>query len=363
LDVLRAPPACLPDLVGEGLIRPFDEFEDATADVNLEDFHGIYRRMGTLHGKRYGYCDDGDCIILYYRKDILEQLGLAAPGTWPEFVTVADAISEAMAPKMYGCAPWLGTYGYMMFLYLLRANEGECFDIATMKAGIASERGVHTLEELVHSGRGAFPGSAGMTPMEAAELWIEGRVAMTYWWPPLGGWYAERARSGNGRSSRDVGYSLLPGGGSQIAGGAVLSVCADAEDPKLAYAFIRWLTSREISFARVRMDAARTDPYRRSHLISAEYRAAWPGAGEFAETLMEAGRVGVMDLSLHRIEDYMQAIQEAIERAVAGEDARTCMKKAAASWNLITRRVGADRQRTAYEEFLASGNSETGRVC
>src|SRR5207245_6540624 len=110
-DLVRIAPAWLPEMVQAEVVMPLDRWVDSVPDVDLDDFHPLYRTVGLYDGRRYGYCDDGDCLILYYRPTVLASLGLGVPETWEEFASTAASISASMAPSTYGACAWLGTYG------------------------------------------------------------------------------------------------------------------------------------------------------------------------------------------------------------------------------------------------------------
>ena len=87
-----------------------------------------------------------------------------------------------------------------------------------------------------------------------------------------------------------VGYSVMPMGHSLHNAGFCLGVSADSQNKEAAYLFIQWMTSPTISLQRVMLPYALRDPYRLSHYASEEYRARWPNAGEYLDTLQGGGR-------------------------------------------------------------------------
>ena len=93
-DILNIEPAWVPDLVAGNVIAPLDDWvAQYMPPADLEDYAPLYQTMATWQGQRYGLFDDGDVLILYYRKDIFDDLGLAVPATWDEFVATAETIN------------------------------------------------------------------------------------------------------------------------------------------------------------------------------------------------------------------------------------------------------------------------------
>ena len=128
-----------------------------------------------VDGKIYGFPDDGDVFVFYYRKDmfgdpaIKEEFkakfgnDLAVPQDL-EGVRRGRPVPDRQAhrPKIYGAAFFRQPpYGMFMFQERFRNEGGKFFDAETMKATINSDIGVkvfdrHAGREQVHAaGRGA----------------------------------------------------------------------------------------------------------------------------------------------------------------------------------------------------------------
>ena len=69
--MIDATPGWVPDLADRGVIAPLDEWVTKyKAQATFADIHPLYRAMPKHKGKTWGFFDDGDMYILYYRKDI-----------------------------------------------------------------------------------------------------------------------------------------------------------------------------------------------------------------------------------------------------------------------------------------------------
>jgi multiple sugar transport system substrate-binding protein len=187
---------------------------------------------------------------------------------------------------------------------------------------------------------------------------------MTISWPPYGRWAAgygldEEALSWVPQSqiAGQVGYGLTPGGHPQLAAGFSLAVSASSENKDAAYLFIQWLNSPEISLERVQLPYALRDPFRDNHFASDEYKALWPAAPEYLQTLQDAAVTGLLDLSLIQTDRYEEALRQAVSRVWAGEDVQTVLDDTAAQWDAVTERIGVDAQHEAYQQWASNPNA------
>ena len=110
-----------------------------------------------VNGKIYGFPDDGDVFVMYYRKDMLgdprdfrrptrrsSELRPAVPPTnWKEFDQVGQLHHRIhQAASLYGAAFFREAgYGNFMFQERFRNEGGKFFDAETMKATINSRCG------------------------------------------------------------------------------------------------------------------------------------------------------------------------------------------------------------------------------
>ena len=98
-DALNVIPAWMPDLVQAGALEQLDTLVDKYGYRNeLQKIAATYRdNQMKVNGKIYGFPDDGDVFIMYYRKDIFADADLKSkfktkfkyeltpPKTWKHF--------------------------------------------------------------------------------------------------------------------------------------------------------------------------------------------------------------------------------------------------------------------------------------
>jgi multiple sugar transport system substrate-binding protein len=359
-DLLNISTAWLPDMAAGGIIDPIDDLVAAYyPEQDRADWHPLFEGLQHYQGQQWGFFDDGDALIFYYRKDIFEEMGLTPPATWEEFIETAQAITDAKAPEVYGAAFWRQDFNGFDFYQQYRSRGGTLFDSENMRALINGDIGVETLTSMVAQLGPAHPDSVNWTPVPVLNAWASGSIAMCFWWPPFGRWSEGLAEGEDAlafvpRSTvvGKAGYAVMPGGHGQMTGGFLLSVSSDSANKEAAYLLAQWLSSPAISIERVKSPAYLRDPYRLSHYEDESYKALWPNADEYLQALKDAASVAVIEPVFPGAQDYSLSIDRACTAAFAGMDPKAALDTAAAEWDAITDRLGVDGQRAAYEEWL-----------
>ena len=366
-DALNVIPSWMPDLVRAGALEPLDDYVDEYGyREELQEIAPVYRDNQMMVGDSiYGFPDDGDVFVFYYRKDIFEENGLEPPTTWEEFARIGQMLTDEYGPDMYGAAFFRDApYAQFMFQERFRVEGGRFFDEETMEATINSDIGVKVFTDMRAENAFMPPGVETWGFVENLAAFLAGDTAMTISWPPYGRWAAgygtdEEALSWVPKSqiAGKVGYALPPGGHPQLAAGFSLSVSSSSRNKEAAYLFIQWLNSKDTSLERVQLPYALRDPFRASHFASEEYKSRWPEAPDYLAAL-EAGAVsGLLDLSLIQTDQYEEALRQGISRLWAGEDARTILDDVAARWDAVTERIGVDKQQEAYADWASKPNA------
>jgi len=373
-DIIDIEPAWVPSMAEGGVIAPIDDLLAKYANAaDLQDFHPLYRAMTTYKGKTWGFFDDGDVFMLYYRKDVFEDQKLKdaykakfnqelrVPQTWDEYSQVAQFITDQLAPNIYGSAHFrkFGSPGNQFsFLQQYRSNGGVFFDEQSMRAQLDSDAGVKTLEQMIAANNASMPGNNEMDAVAVWTAWLQGKVAMIFSWPPSG-----RLSAGYSQSDKainfvpqstiadKVGYALMPGKNGEHASGYVKALTADSPNAEAAYLFMQWTTCPPVSLARTMVPYALRDPYRLSHFTSPLYRALWPNAKDYLIGLNNAANNAVTDMIMPGWQDYALSIDRMCTAVWAGEDPKGALQKCAAEWDAATDKLGVDKQRDAYQQF------------
>jgi multiple sugar transport system substrate-binding protein len=372
-DVLDVLPTWVPSLADGGVIVPLDDYiAQYMNTADLDDYHPLYKALPTYKGKTWGFFDDGDMFALYYRKDIFEDpklmeayqakfnKPLEVPKTWEDYAQVAQFITDQLAPNVYGAGHFrkAGAPGNQFdFVQQFRTNGGKFFD-DNMKAQLASEAGVKTLQNMLAANAASIPGNNELDAPSLWVAWLQGKVAMIYSWPPTGRLSAGYSQSDKAinfvpqsQIAGKVGYAVVPGN-PQHAAGFHKSLTAGSANPEAAYLFMQWATSPPVSLARVVLPYALRDPYRLSHFKSEHYGNLFPTADEYLRNLNNSANVGLLDLIMPGAQDYYLSIDRMCTSVWAGTDPQTALETAAAEWDATTDRLGVDSQKAYYAEFL-----------
>ncbi|MFM9843565.1 MAG: ABC transporter substrate-binding protein [Dongiaceae bacterium] len=377
-DALNVIPAWMPDLANAGALEPLDAYVDKYGFRDeLQKIAPTYRdNQMMVDGKIFGFPDDGDVFVMYYRKDILGDPAnqaefkakygrdLTVPATWKEFDEVGQFLTDKLQPNVYG-AGFFRQAPYTMFMFQERfRNEGGKFFDDSMKAAINSDIGVKVFTEMREENKFMPPGVEQWGFVENLAAFLQGQTAMTISWPPYGRWAAgygteQEVLSWVPKSTiaGKVGYAMPPGGHPQLAAGFALSVSSISKNKEAAYLFIQWLNSEDISMQRVQLPYALRDPFRDSHFTSAEYLSRWPDAKDYLAALKAGSETGLLDLSLLQTDKYEESLRQAISRLWAGEDPKAILDQAAAEWDATTEKIGVDKQKAVYDAWAAKSGA------
>jgi multiple sugar transport system substrate-binding protein len=374
-DALNVIPSWMPDLVKAGALEPLDALVDQYSYRDeLQDIAAAYRdNQMKVDDKIYGFPDDGDVMLLYYRKDIFEdpkmmeefkaKLGydLAPPKDWKQFSEIGQFITDKMAPKTYG-AGFFRSAPYPQYMYQerFRMEGGKFFDPDTMKSTINSDVGVKVLQAMLADNKFMPPGVEQWNFVDNLANFLQGATAMTISWPPYGRWAAgygsnEEALNWVPKTqiAGKVGYAINPLGRPELGVGFALSVSSTSKNKEAAYLFIQWLNSKQTSLERVQLPYTLRDPFRTSHYESPEYRKLWPDAGAYLDTIKLSGEKGLLDLSMLQQDKYDEAMSKGLSSLFAGTDAKAVADDMAAQFDAITEKVGADKQKEIYKAWAA----------
>ena len=330
-DALNVIPSWMPDLVRAGALEPLDPYVDEYGyREELQEIAPVYRdNQMTVDGTIYGFPDDGDVFVFYYRKDIFEENGLEPPTTWQEFAEICNQLTEKYAPDMYGggdvppeplsAVPVPGALpGRGRQVLRCRDHGGDGQRRHRRQGADRDARG-----EQVHAARrrelGLRREPRGVPRRRHRD---DDLVAALR---PLG--RGLRHRRGGAvlgpEVDRSPARSATPCRRAAIRSSRPASRSpsrASSANKEAAYLFIQWLNSKEISLQRVQLPYALRDPFRDSHFASEEYKSRWPDAPAYLETLQEGAVSGLLDLSILQTDRYEEALRQGLSRLWAGDD-------------------------------------------
>jgi multiple sugar transport system substrate-binding protein len=229
----------LPSLITAGAVVPIDKY--LGSDINGAYPDNVWK-LTRFDGKTYGLAQDFAPLMLYYRADIFDELGLRVPTTWDQFRETAQTIRQKR-PTSTITSFSATDPGWFTGLVQQKGANWWSYADGSWKVGIDDQatRDVATYwDGLIKDGlvdKGPFWTPQWSKAMDSGGLatWISGAWAAAQ----IGG----VAPSGTGKWK----VAALPSwdGSSRtgIWGGSAMSVMADSKHPAEAAQFIKWLNT------------------------------------------------------------------------------------------------------------------------
>jgi multiple sugar transport system substrate-binding protein len=366
--------------------------------VDWDDVLPIYRNtVLSWNGVAYGLPYDGDCINLYYRKDLFANADnqarfkkkygydLAPPATWKQYRDIAQFFTgwdwNGDGKPDYGIAGnrVKGDISMLQFFAQAAANAKHpddpayYFDPETMKPRINNPGFVRALEFWIDTLKFGPPGMANFAGNDVRDRFVSGQVAMAIDWADMG---VHAANSPVSVVKDKIGYAQLPGSDevynsrtrqwdkrfnqvSSISGNWTFFVSKASKHKDLAFEFAAHMTSKELTKQLTAQSGTAVNPSRLSHF---DDPASWSQSGFSTESARAYLDTITKSLSNPNVEyditipgagEYYQASDEAVARAVSGElKPQQALDQAAAAWEKITDKLGRDKQIAYYKASL-----------
>ena len=367
--------------------------------IDWDDVLPIYKNSILSHDNvAYGMPYDGDCINLYYRKDIfenseykkkfLESYGyeLAPPKTWKEYKEIAKFFNgwdwDKDGKVEYGNAVLRkkGDIAMLQFFATAAAyakhpnDKAYFFDADNLNPRINTPAFVKALEDYIEIIDYAPKGAVNFAGHDVRNNFVTGEVVMAIDWADLGIYAAQNEIST--LSPSQVGFGQIPGSKSvynskekiwedkynqvsSISGNWSFFVNKNSKNKDLAFAFAAHMTSKDMTKKLVSISGNAVNPSRFSHFK--DY-TSWKQSG-FTEqsakryldeiTKSLTNKNVVYDITMPGAGKYYQALDEAVYKAVKKELTPVeALNEAAQKWEKITDEIGRENQVKYYKASL-----------
>ncbi len=216
-----------------GLAGPDDDFVASSLALGHEPYP---------KGRLYGLPYVGNCQLFFYRRDLFEKHGLAAPKTWDEVRAAAQRIMGAEK----------GVYGYVMraapgnpsvadFMPILWAFGAELLS-ESGEPRLNTPEAAAALQFMVDMGRLTPPGYVSFNADEVNAHLLQGTAAMSIDWPA---WVTAMDDPTKSRVAGKIAFAAMPGervAGHSAMGNWVLGIPAASKNIEGAFTFVRWAT-------------------------------------------------------------------------------------------------------------------------
>jgi ABC-type glycerol-3-phosphate transport system substrate-binding protein len=306
-------------------LLPLDDYIAASEPgYNFDDIIESAVGFSRFNGETYGIPFRYGVYMLYYRADLFETYGVAAPETWSDLNAAVQTITEGLRADgiddVYGIVypGEAGQYLFEVYKTWLAGHGGAIAD-ANGNVTLDTPEAISALEDLVllYQNGWAPPDTPGKPVDQAIAAIQNGTAAMNLAYSPYWGLFTNPDSS---RYADSMGWAMTPHAPGVPAGRASFSgwnmlINGNTEFPDAAWDLVRHLTTREASLEMALNYS--NGPIRESVLTDPEYLAKFPLAADWltsfqaSEPLLPGGH--------ERISEIMDIIGREASSALIGE--------------------------------------------
>ena len=402
VDLIIYPSYLIGLLAERGWIVPVPQHVLDTPQLSVRDILPMVRLRETRWGEDvYALSFGSPQLTLFYRADVLKHLGQKVPGTWDEYQELVRLCADpALLGELAstGGQPWSATLeplgpGWAGQVLIARAaayvkhrdSFSTFFHYRTLEPLVDGPPFVRALEQLVAAAQTGPAEVVQLTPHDVRSEFLEGRCAMALTWPagvevegpPTGPVPTEYAALPGAREvyylrdrewqprSEEMGFAVP----LLSVAGRMASVTSRSRRTRSAFHVLVWLTGKELSseiaplssstgvfrYTRRRLDQLGAP---RPLLLPERWFPKETSPQEIRQYASVVQTVHtrpswMMSLRIPGCTRYLEALDTAVHRAVAGElDAAAALQEAAARWREITNELGHEQQREAFQHSI-----------
>lgn len=397
-DVYVFAPQWMVDYVEPGYLEPLTDRVAGNAELQWDDIAPFFRDFSASYkGEIYTIPLDGDFQMVYYRTDVLDELGMEPPQTWEDYLAIAEAAhgmdmngdgegdyGSCISKKRAAQAYWMISSIASAYLQSQGTGQGGFFDLDTFKPLYGDNEGFRRALE-VYKATTQFgpPEELNLDVGDTRGLWTAGRCALSIDWGDIGTLAIAEGSQVNGKT----GAVILPGS-TQVLDRATgklvpcdenicpyaidgvnhapfaafggwsgaINAASDDATKDAAFNYLAYVSAPEQSNVDVTIGATGFNPYRISQFENLDLWIAAGMSEEAANLYLGAIKASlsspnmVLDLRVPQNQRYQQVVLDtAISQFLAGElSLDETVKAVESGWEEITEELGRDAQRAAY---------------
>lgn len=353
-----------PELYLRELILPLDSLlQEVGFKLNADEDFFLFDAQSSFAGSTLALPADGDLLLLYLRKDLLQDpqqqkafaerygYALAPPETWQEY---EDQLAFFHRPEelLYGTVELRDPeLAWMHWLprFTSQAFPNQYLFDDQMQPQIDSREGLEATR--------SYLATLAYSPEFIAQPATGYDLALPYF--AQGKAYSlmitvagAKLFNRSGQAITDN-YSVHPLPGqrhseglvvrSPLAFGNNLVIPATSQQPELALLYALWLTSKEISPKVVRNPGGFVDPFRYSHLEDERIRQVY--GGDRVDTLQASLDFALpAGIGLPRSDEFLHQLSKALGQASQGQiTAQEAVNQVQLAWEQLVEEAGPDR--------------------
>jgi multiple sugar transport system substrate-binding protein len=322
------------DFASRNALTNLDDYIAKSAAIEPDDYVDAFRASCTHEGSLYGLPIDGETTGLFYRTDLFEAAGIAAPPTtWEEFRATAEALTQP-DKNQYGFVIFAQEAAFYWYSWLWQAG-GQLVSEDGSEILFNSEEGKRAAEFYVGLRDVSPPDYLNSNSWDGRVAFAEGQVAMYI----AGAWLAGVLLGEFPDATGNWATAPLPQDrqcGTQIAGDALL-MPTGGQNPDAAWKWIEFLSAPPNMLLHnlgTPEDPTTLLPPRKSLLDDPRLFENNPLMQGFAEQMACGVSNTITDPNWPAIEE---ALNEALGRAIYGEvSASDALDEAAAEAEAIS---------------------------
>ncbi|HEU5099738.1 MAG TPA: sugar ABC transporter substrate-binding protein, partial [Roseiflexaceae bacterium] len=336
------------DSWGQGLkpyLVPLDEKLKAE-NIDASDYPKAYLDAARGEdGQLYGLPFRGHAQVLFYRKDVFDQLGLQPPKTWDEVAASAKTIREKTQLNPIAMYYKVGA-GQNLFIWLnlLWGGGGDIFD-ANKRPIFNNDAGLKATQQYVDYVKNNLTNESALTfgEGEATEEMTKGRAAMFVGWSWIYENFANKEIAAP-EVLNNVGVVPAPSnGGEPVSYGYIwpTGILQSSKNQDAAWEYLKWLTNPQVEKAVVldKSDPATSNivVVRLSNLNDPQVNATSNGLHKVMGTMLQTARTQPL---LAEWPEIQTVLETALNEAASGADVKATLDKAQQDVDEIMKRAG-----------------------
>ena len=218
---------------------------------DFDSYPEVFRVASRFRGVTYGLPVRGQAQLLFYRQDLLKQLGVAAPQTWEEVITISKVLQDRVG--IAGIAMDYGKGNGAQNLYtwfnFLWGKGGDLVDAGGQARfnDAAGVDGTQAYLDMLLKHKVANPGSVQFQENDKVNSMAQGKSAMMCGW-----WWGYPVMIGaNGRLSKEqVGFTQIPSfqNGKRVTLGNCMPVSVSklSRNKEAAWECLKWMANPDL---------------------------------------------------------------------------------------------------------------------
>lgn len=317
--------------------------------VSMGRYPNAFAEAGSFNGEVVGLPVRSHVQLFFYRADVFEQLGLAAPKTWDEVIAAGKAI-RAKRPDIEPLALNYRNDGTRVnlqhWLQMVWSNGGQLFDDKMRPAWTSPQAlqatefyiGMHTKEGI------ANPASVSFGQEEARLSFQQGKSAMLpMWWWQYSPSVSDKASV---LKPEQVAFTSVPtynGKSVALATSMPFSISKHSRQQAAAWEYLKWLSNPDLERRNAIERSVAGRPIQ-NNVVNHTVNLAHPEVNKANAGIPAAG---LKSLEFARVQPKLREWPEvgdllaaAVERSAAGGDVRKLMTDAAESATKVLQRAG-----------------------